>query len=93
VSAHLKRTATDTSIRERLYAELKAQPWAPVGLITLVVRNGVAHLSSTLFDERHRAAIRVAAERIPGVKGIEDHSSRRRGRTPPDCGGMAAGAI
>jgi len=65
--------ASDTSIRERLYAELKSQPWAPVGLINVVVRNGVVHLSGTLFDERHRGAIRVAAERIPGVKAIEDH--------------------
>jgi len=65
--------ASDTSIRERLYAELKSQPWAPVGLINVVVRNGVVHLSGTLLDERHREAIRVAAERIPGVKAIEDH--------------------
>ena len=65
--------ASDTSIRERLYADLKAQPWAPVGLINVVVRNGVVHLSGTLLDERHRGAIRVAAERIPGVKAIEDH--------------------
>jgi CBS domain-containing protein len=65
--------ASDTSIRERLYADLKAQPWAPVGLINVVVRNGVVHLSGTLLDERHREAIRVAAERIPGVKAIEDH--------------------
>jgi len=64
---------SDTSIRERLYAELKAQPWAPLGLINVVVRNGVVHLSGTLLDERHRAAIRVAAERIPGVKAVEDH--------------------
>jgi CBS domain-containing protein len=65
--------ASDASIRERLYAELKNQPWAPIGLINIVVRNGVVHLSGTLFDERHRGAIRVAAERIPGVTGIEDH--------------------
>jgi len=26
-----------------------------------------------LLDERHRGAIRVAAERIPGVNDIEDH--------------------
>jgi len=64
---------SDTSIRERLYAELKTQPWAPVGLINVVVRNGVVHLSGTLLDERHRGAIRVAAERIPGVNDIEDH--------------------
>jgi CBS domain-containing protein len=65
--------ASDTSIREQLYAELKSQPWAPVGLINIVVRNGVVHLSGTLLDERHRGAIRVAAERIAGVKAIEDH--------------------
>ena len=65
--------ASDTSIRERLYAELKAQPWAPIGLINVVVRNGVVHLSGTLLDERHRGAIHVAAERIPEVKAIEDH--------------------
>jgi CBS domain-containing protein len=65
--------ASDTSIRERLYAELKSQPWAPVGLINVVVRNGVVHLSGTLLDERHRGAIRVAAENIPGVKAVEDH--------------------
>src|SRR5262245_605538 len=56
--------ASDTSIRERLYAELKSQSWAPVGLINVVVRNGVVYLSGTLLDERHRGAIRVAAERI-----------------------------
>ena len=65
--------ASDTSIRERLYAELKSQRWAPVGLINVVVRNGVVHLSGALLDERQRGAIRVAAERIPGVKAIEDH--------------------
>jgi cell division inhibitor SulA len=74
VAAETKPGPTsDTSIRERLYAELKIQPWAPVGLVNIVVRNGVVHLSGTLLDERHRDAIRVAAERIPGVKGIEDH--------------------
>jgi osmotically-inducible protein OsmY len=31
------------------------------------------HLSGTLLDERHRGAIRVAAENIPGVKAVEDH--------------------
>src|SRR5262249_42538737 len=65
--------ASDTSIRERLYAELKSQRWAPVGLINVVVRNGVVHLSGTLLDERQREAIRVAAEGIPGGKAIEDH--------------------
>jgi osmotically-inducible protein OsmY len=52
---------------------MRSQSWAPVGLINVVVRNGVVHLSGALLDERQRRAIRVAAERIPGVNAIEDH--------------------
>jgi CBS domain-containing protein len=64
---------SDASIRERLYAELKAHRWAPIGLINVVVRNGVVHLSGTLLDERQRGAIRAAAENIPGVKDVKDY--------------------
>lgn len=64
---------SDASIRERIYAELKAQRWAPISLINVVVRNGVVHLSGTLFDERQRGAIRAAAENIPGVKAVKDY--------------------
>src|SRR5262249_58710469 len=39
--------ASDTSIRERLYAELKSQRSAPVRLVSVVERHGVAHLSGT----------------------------------------------
>ena len=62
----------DAAIRERLYAELRKQPWAPVNLINIVVRNGVVHLWGALFDERHRGAICVAAENISGVKAVAD---------------------
>jgi CBS domain-containing protein len=65
--------ADDATIRERLLAELKRQSWAPVGLIDVVVKDGVVKLSGALTDERERRAIRVAAENIPGVKKVEDH--------------------
>lgn len=65
--------ADDASIRERLLAELKRQSWAPVGLIDVVVKDGVVKLSGALTDERERQAIRIAAENIPGVKKVEDH--------------------
>jgi|SRR6516165_4897209 len=64
---------SDASIRVRIYAELKTQRWAPISLINVVVRNGVVHLSGTLFDERQRGAIRAAAENIPGVKAVKDY--------------------
>jgi CBS domain-containing protein len=65
--------ADDATIRERLLAELKRQSWAPVGLIDVVVKDGVVKLSGALTDERERQAIRIAAENIPGVKKVEDH--------------------
>lgn len=65
--------ADDAAIRERLLAELKRQTWAPVGLIDVVVKDGVVKLSGALTDERQRQAIRIAAENIPGVKKVEDH--------------------
>jgi CBS domain-containing protein len=65
--------ADDAAIRERLLAELRKQSWAPVGLIDVVVKDGVVKLSGALTDERERQAIRVAAENIAGVKKVEDH--------------------
>jgi CBS domain-containing protein len=66
-------SADDTSIRDRLVAELGRQSWAPSGLIDVVVRNGVVHLWGTILDERQRKGIRVAAENTPGVRSVEDH--------------------
>ena len=65
--------ADDTAIRERLLAELRRQRWAPIGLMDVVVKDGVVKLTGALTDERERQAIRVAAENIPGVKKVEDH--------------------
>jgi CBS-domain-containing membrane protein len=63
----------DTTIRERLMAELQKQAWAPTALLDVVVRNGVVELWGSITDERERQALRVAAENIPGVKSVSDH--------------------
>jgi CBS domain-containing protein len=63
-------SASDTEIRTRLIKELKALPWAPA--IGVAVNDGVVRLSGVLTDERQRAALRVAAENIPGVKNVVD---------------------
>ena len=65
--------ADDASIRAKIYAELQKQPWAPVNMLDIVVRDGIAHLWGVVLDERQREAIRVVAENTAGVKGIEDH--------------------
>jgi len=37
------------------------------------VRDGVVELWGTITDERERQALIVAAENVPGVKGVRDH--------------------
>jgi len=66
-------TPGDAAIRERLLADLKKQPWAPLGLIDIAVRDGVVTFTGALTDERQRLALRVAAENVAGVKKVQDH--------------------
>lgn len=67
-----RRAASDAELRERLLAHLNEQPWAPVGAIDISVVEGIVTLSGMLTDERQRQALCVAAQNIPGVKGVED---------------------
>jgi CBS domain-containing protein len=66
----------DRAIRERLLEALKAQPWAPLALTNIVVQDGVVHLSGLVSNEDERHALRVAAENVPGVKGVQDNLRR-----------------
>ena len=67
----------DRTIRERLTAELKAQPWAHMMTKNIVVENGVVHLFGYVRSEEERRALRVAAENVPGVVRVEDQLVRR----------------
>jgi hypothetical protein len=64
----------DRAIRARLLAELGREEWAKVWPEDIVVRDGVVHfwLSSDEPEEK-KQALRVAAETIPGVRGVEEH--------------------
>ncbi|MBX9828441.1 MAG: CBS domain-containing protein [Xanthobacteraceae bacterium] len=63
----------DKTIRDRLMAELGRERWAPAGALDIIVRDGVVDLWGTITDERTRQALIVAAENVPGVKGVKDH--------------------
>jgi len=63
----------DTTIRERLLAEMQKQKWAPIAMVNIVVRDGVVELWGVIVDERQREALKVAAENIPGVNAVKDH--------------------
>lgn len=74
IARDVKPVATDDEqIRARLVKELDKEKWAPAALVNVVVRNGVVELCGSITDERQRAALKVMAENLPGVKSVRDH--------------------
>ena len=65
---------SDRLIRERLLVELGKQEWASQSEANIVVSDGVVHFWGTAGSEEERTALRVLAENIPGVRGVEDHT-------------------
>jgi len=64
----------DRTIRQRLLAELREQPWVHTWAADIIVRDGVVHI--WVGDDRPQAekeALRIAAENIAGVRGVEEH--------------------
>jgi hypothetical protein len=49
------------------------EPWALRGVVDAIVSNGTVELRGVIGDERQRAALRVVAENVPGVRKIVDH--------------------
>jgi CBS domain-containing protein len=65
-------TADDDHIRNRVIDALEKNDWCPFGL-SVVVRDGIVHLSGVITEERSRQAAIVAAENVTGVKKVHDH--------------------
>jgi len=67
----------DRSVRARLLGELGGEEWAKVWPEDVIVREGVVHFwLSDDEPEAKRQALRVAAETIAGVRGVEEHLLR-----------------
>jgi len=65
-------TADDDHIRNRVIDTMAKQDWCPFGL-SIVVREGIVHVSGVITEERSRQAAIVAAESVTGVKKVHDH--------------------
>ena len=65
-------TADDDHVRDRIFAAIEKNNWKPFGL-SVVVRDGIVHLSGIITDERSRQATMVAAENVTGVRRVHDH--------------------
>lgn len=62
----------DKAIRAQLLRELQQQSWWRRGTSFVAVEDGIVTYAGTVDAEEERDAARVAAENIPGVRGIED---------------------
>jgi CBS domain-containing protein len=63
---------SDREIRARVLAEIDRVHWAPRVSVDVAVTEGVVELRGAITDERERTALRVAAENVPGVRGVRD---------------------
>lgn len=64
----------DRSIRAQLLSELGREEWAQVWPEDVLVRDGVVHFWVSEDEAPNkRQALRVAAETIAGVRGVEEH--------------------
>ena len=68
----------DQAIRERLQTELERQSWWREAASNIIVTDGVVHYFGTVHSDEQQQAARIAAENIPGVRGVEDHRVRFR---------------
>ncbi|TDR90023.1 CBS domain-containing protein [Enterovirga rhinocerotis] len=61
----------DADLLKEVEAEMGKLPFA-TGAIEIGVAEGVVRLTGAIMDERERNAIRIAAENVPGVRGVRD---------------------
>ncbi len=66
------RSQSDEAIRVRLLRELEQQRWWRPEWSALYVQDGIVHYRGLIRSDDERQAARVAAENVPGVRGVED---------------------
>lgn len=66
----------DEAIRTRLLAELAPQPWWQASWSSVEVDHGIVRYRGVVHDDAELRAARVAAENVPGVRGVEDRRLR-----------------
>lgn len=75
VAAHPDRLGVegaDQRIRRAIAAEMRRQPWTDAGPTTVLVEDGVVRFEGYCRSEEARRALRVLAERVEGVRRVED---------------------
>ncbi|HYH20445.1 MAG TPA: CBS domain-containing protein [Azospirillum sp.] len=78
---HAPASATaegDPAIRAALLDRLSGERWIDLNQVNIVVTDGVVQLWGVVENDDQRRALRIAAESVPGVRGIEEHLHRNR---------------
>jgi osmotically-inducible protein OsmY len=65
---------SDQAIREEVIRELSGHRWAAPAENVIVI-DGIVHLWGVVTSVEQGRAMGVAAEKVPGVKGVEDHTT------------------
>ena len=63
---------SDAKIEKTLIDTLAGSAWTAASNVGVTVTDGTVTFNGFVYDERARAALRVAAENIPGVKNVVD---------------------
>ncbi len=62
----------DAALRDQVIEALRQQPWIGLARVTVLAVDGMICLKGVVYDEPARRAMLVAAENVPGVRGVED---------------------
>ena len=68
-------SADDRAIDRAMAEEMADKPWGIYA--NVIVQDGVVHLWGFIDSEAERKALTMAAQNIPGVRGVEDHLVHR----------------
>jgi hypothetical protein len=63
----------DQTLRDAVIRELGGHRWA-VAAENVIVNDGMVHLWGVVTSSEQARAMCIAAEKVPGVKGVEDHT-------------------
>jgi CBS domain-containing protein len=66
---------SDRTIRHQLTTELSRHRWGRYSGNGVTVRHGIVHFWGIVESSAQCDALRVAAEAIPGVRGVRDHTA------------------
>jgi CBS domain-containing protein len=64
---------SDGELRARILVAIANQPWGPRASVDVTVKDGVAHLTGSITDDRERDALKILVENTPGITAVRDN--------------------